>query len=103
MPAVVKRAGARPPASRPPASGGRTRASAVRFPGSELEAIAPAAARFHVLPVPYEKTVSYGHGTARGPAAILAASDQLERWDGASDPGAEGIYTWPAIDFRGRP
>ncbi len=103
MPAVVKRAGARPPASRPPASGGRTRASAVRFLGSELEAIAPAAARFHVLPVPYEKTVSYGHGTARGPAAILAASDQLERWDGASDPGAEGIYTWPAIDCRGRP
>ena len=23
---------------------------------------------------------------------------QLERWDGRSDPGAEGIYTWPAID-----
>jgi agmatinase len=77
--------------------------STVRFLGSELDAIAPEAARFHVLPVPYEKTVSYGHGTARGPAAILAASDQLERWDGASDPGADGIYTWPAIDCRGRP
>jgi agmatinase len=28
---------------------------------------------------------------------------RLERWDGASDPGAEGIYTWPAIDCRGKP
>jgi agmatinase len=53
--------------------------------------------------VPYEKTVSYGGGTANGPAAILAASGQLERWDGASDPGAEGIYTWPAVDCRGKP
>ena len=50
--------------------------------------------------MPYEKTVSYGGGTAKGPAAILAASGQLERWDGRSDPGAQGIYTWPAIDCR---
>lgn len=76
---------------------------ATRFLGTELPALAPEAARFHVLPVPYEKTVSYGGGTAKGPAAILAASGQLERWDGASDPGAEGIHTWPAIDCRGRP
>lgn len=69
-----------------------------RFLESELPPLAPEAARFHVLPVPYEKTVSYGGGTAKGPAAIIAASSQLERWDGASDPGAEGIYTWPAID-----
>jgi agmatinase len=47
--------------------------------------------------------VSYGGGTAKGPAAIIAASGQLERWDGTSDPGAEGIYTWPAIDCRGTP
>lgn len=77
--------------------------SEARFLASELGELAPAAARFHVLPVPYEKTVSYGGGTARGPAAILAASDQLERWDGASDPGAEGIYTWPAVDCDGAP
>ena len=35
---------------------------------------APAAARdprapYAVLPIPYERTVSYGRGTARGPAA----------------------------------
>ena len=73
-------------------------APTTRFLESELPPLAPEAARFHVLPVPYEKTVSYGGGTARGPAAIIAASSQLERWDGASDPGAEGIYTWPPID-----
>lgn len=53
--------------------------------------------------MPYEKTVSYGGGTAKGPAAILRASAQLERWDGASDPGAEGIYTWPAVDCSRKP
>jgi agmatinase len=63
----------------------------------------PGKARFHVLPVPYEKTVSYGHGTALGPGAIIAASGQLERFDGTSDPGAEGIYTWPAVDCSGTP
>lgn len=72
-----------------------------RFLETEIPELAPERARFHVLPVPYEKTVSYGGGTANGPAAILAASGQLERWDGASDPGAEGIYTWPAIDCGG--
>ncbi len=90
------------PPARPPKA--RTkRAPRPRFLGSELDDVAPEAARFHVLPVPYEKTVSYGGGTAQGPAAIIAASDQLERWDGASDPGADGIYTWPAIDCRGQP
>jgi len=73
-----------------------------RFLDTELDDLPPEASRFHVLPVPYEKTVSYGGGTSKGPAAILAASGQLERWDGASDPGAEGIYTWPAIDCRGK-
>ena len=79
------------------------RATPPQFLGSELGAMTPASARFHVLPVPYEKTVSYGGGTAKGPAAIIAASNQLERWDGASDPGADGLYTWPAIDCRGKP
>jgi agmatinase len=73
------------------------------FLSSELSPVRPEKALFHVLPVPYEKTVSYGHGTAKGPAAIIDASNQLERWDGASDPGAEGIYTWPAIDCSGKP
>lgn len=34
-----------------------------------------------VLPVPYERTVCYKPGTAGGPAAILAATEQLEYYD----------------------
>jgi len=34
-----------------------------------------------VLPVPYEKTVCYMPGTAKGPAAIIDASMQLEGFD----------------------
>jgi len=65
--------------------------------------VKPENALFHVLPVPYEKTVSYGNGTAKGPDAILKASDQLELWDGKTRPGEEGIYTWPAIDCSREP
>jgi agmatinase len=75
----------------------------VRFFESEIPPLKPEAARFHVVPVPYEKTVSYGHGTAEGPGAIIEASSQLERFDGTSDPGKEGIYTWPAVDCSGKP
>jgi len=38
-------------------------------------------APYAILPVPYEKTVSYGTGTARGPAAILHASQAVEDYD----------------------
>ena len=75
----------------------------MRFFESEIPLLKPEQARFHVVPVPYEKTVSYGNGTAQGPEAILEASSQLERFDGTSDPGAEGIYTWPAVDCSGKP
>ena len=75
----------------------------MRFLESEIPELKPEQARFHVLPVPYEKTVSYGHGTALGPSSIIDASSQLERFDGTSDPGAEGIYTWPAIDCSPKP
>ncbi|MEX1020638.1 MAG: agmatinase [Litorilinea sp.] len=34
-----------------------------------------------VLPIPLEATVSYGGGTAQGPAAIVAASHQVELYD----------------------
>jgi len=38
-------------------------------------------ARAWVLPVPYEATTSYGAGTRNGPAAIIAASRQVEWYD----------------------
>jgi agmatinase len=56
---------------------------------------------FHIIPVPLEQTVSYGGGTAGGPAAILEASQQLERWDGFSEPITAGIDTGPFIDCSG--
>ena len=34
-----------------------------------------------IVPVPVEKTVSYGTGTAGGPRAILEASPQIEPFD----------------------
>ncbi len=56
---------------------------------------------FHIIPVPLEQTVSYGGGTAHGPAAILEASQQLESWDGFSEPLNSGITTTPFIDCTG--
>lgn len=71
------------------------------FLASELPPTTPEKARFHVLPVPWEATVSYGGGTAAGPAAILRASQQLEVFDGYSVPAQEGIFTHPAVDCAG--
>jgi len=53
------------------------------------------AARVAVLPVPFEATVSYGRGTARGPDAILEASSEIESFDGrlARIPSDCGIWT----------
>ncbi len=63
------------------------------FLGSEYTPAAPEKAGFHIIPVPLERTVSYGGGTSRGPAAIIEASQQLEAWDGVSAPGTLGICT----------
>jgi agmatinase len=41
----------------------------------------PASARAVVIPFGLEASVSYGGGTAAGPAAIIAASQQLELYD----------------------
>ena len=51
-----------------------------QFLGEELSKAEnnEAAALFHVLPFGLEKTVSYGSGTANGPAAIIEASHQLK-------------------------
>lgn len=56
---------------------------------------------FHVIPVPLEKSVSYGTGTAGGPAAILEASCQLELLTCGCVPAEHGIYTLPPIDCSG--
>jgi agmatinase len=70
------------------------------FLESEIGTPPPNACRFHVHPVPLEKTVSYGGGTSRGPDAILVASQQLELFDGIGEPGTLGIWTAPAVNCR---
>ncbi|NVO54250.1 agmatinase [Rhodobacteraceae bacterium B1Z28] len=55
-------------------------------------------ARFRVIPVPLERTVSYGSGTAKGPEAIIEASNELERIVGAAEPCLEGIFTEDPLD-----
>ena len=57
-----------------------------------------------VLPVPFERTTSYGKGTAKGPAAILRASAQVELYDEEthSEPYRMGIETLPPLHPEGR-
>lgn len=71
------------------------------FLNSEIPQGKPEDSFFHVIPVPYEESVSYGSGTAQGPSAILQASEQLEIWDGKSKPSDLGIYTADAVDCSG--
>jgi agmatinase len=56
-----------------------------------------ATSRVAVLPVPFERTTSYGKGTSNGPAAILRASQSMELWDEElqREPSAIGISTLP--------
>jgi agmatinase len=67
------------------------------FLESELGNPRPEDCLFHVIPAGFEKTVSYGTGTARGPQAIIDASQYLELYDGASVPAERGIYTLPPL------
>ena len=71
------------------------------FLESEITPLPPEECRYHVIPVPYEATVSYGGGTAEGPGAILEASGQLEAWTGRNLPLRHGIYTWPEVNCAG--
>jgi agmatinase len=58
------------------------------------------AARAWVLPIPYEVSTSYGAGTRNGPAAIIAASRQVELYDrefGCEPVGKFGVRTLPPL------
>ncbi|MBU4286067.1 MAG: agmatinase [Verrucomicrobia bacterium] len=58
-------------------------------------------APYAVLPAPYERTVSFGRGTERAPAAILAASVHIEHFDEELfQPLGLGVQTLPAVDCR---
>jgi agmatinase len=59
------------------------------------EDAALATSRYVLVPEPYDRTVTYKKGTARGPQAILEASTQVELW--CEETGLEawkaGIHT----------
>ncbi|HXF48201.1 MAG TPA: agmatinase [Verrucomicrobiae bacterium] len=56
---------------------------------------------FVILPVGYDSTTSYKAGTREGPAAILAASRQVETYDDelGFEPYEAGIYTHPSLEI----
>ena len=69
------------------------------FLGLDSEHSSYDAARYAVLPIPYDATASYGPGARNGPAAILTASQQVELFD--EELGGEfhtsGITTMDAL------
>ena len=76
----------------------------IRYPdfiGLDRRPPRPENALFHIIPVPCEKTVSYGAGASNDPKAILEASQQLELFDGVGIPADSGIYTHPPADCSG--
>ncbi len=60
-------------------------------------------ARAALIPAPVEKSVSFGRGTALGPAALLLASSYMELYDELLDlePASFGILTRPAVAVGG--
>ena len=56
-----------------------------------------------VLPVPYERTTSWGRGAENGPEALLLASHYVELYDEELDvePCRIGIETLPPVDVDG--
>lgn len=62
----------------------------------------PNKAKVVVLPIPYEKTTSYGKGTSNGPQAIINASAQVEFYDPETRRELcfeHGIATLPGVTF----
>ncbi|MCE9582637.1 MAG: agmatinase [Planctomycetes bacterium] len=69
------------------------------FGGLPPELTDRAKAKFLVLPVPFEESVSYGGGTGKGPDAVIEASRQVELWDEEllRETCDAGIHTLPAF------
>jgi agmatinase len=71
------------------------------FLGLTAEAAHPERARVVILPVPYERTSTFGRGSAAGPGALLAASCEVEFYDCVlgEEPwrAAGGVATLPPL------
>lgn len=75
------------------------------FLGLSEECAHPARAAAWIFPIPYEATTSYGAGTRDGPAAIIAASRQIELYDrefGCEPAARIGIHTLPPLELTHR-
>lgn len=71
------------------------------FGGIAEEESAYASARAVIFPVPLERTTTYEHGTRKGPAAIIKASQNMELYDEELELETYkevGIHTLPPID-----
>jgi agmatinase len=76
------------------------------FLGLPESVSAPESSGVIVVPIPFEATVSFGHGTAFGPQAIIAASQQVELYDREFDrePAMEyGIATLEPLELADDP
>lgn len=62
-------------------------------------------ARVVIIPAPYEGTVSWGHGTADGPRALLEVSSYIETYDSVLDaePFRQGIHVRSPLDLPADP
>lgn len=60
---------------------------------------------FKILPIPYEGTVCFEHGTAQGPERICAVSDQMEYIDEETfcEFWRDGVHTLPSIEPQKTP
>lgn len=75
------------------------------FGGLPAEFRNPKTAQIAVLPVPYDKTSTWQKGADKGPAALIAASANMELFDIAtrSEVYQRGIFTLPPIKHAGSP
>ncbi|MCK9195794.1 MAG: agmatinase [Syntrophales bacterium] len=76
----------------------------MNFGGIEPECAAYDGATFAVIPVPYDLTSTYQSGSRQGPAAILAASANMELYDEELQKVTyrEGIFTAAPIEVDAR-
>ena len=79
----------------------KAQTSASAFLGGVVKAVKPAEAFFHVLPVPFVGERFKNSSMGAAPDAILQASQNLETWDGRSNPSRHGIHTHTAVDAKG--
>ncbi len=75
----------------------------MQFLQGEIPEINYSQASVAILPVPFEKTTSFGKGAAHGPQAVLEVSPYLETYDEELEvePFNAGITTLPALNFSG--